>query len=98
MRMLALSLISVSLWGAGPCITADRSCTEWVALGGGPARSLVYRTYSLDTRNESITRALLVVHGAGRDADNYFRTALAAAFLAGALENTVVVAPRFASS
>jgi hypothetical protein len=39
-----------------------------------------------------------VVHGAGRDADNYFRTALAATFLAGALEDTVVISPRFASN
>jgi pimeloyl-ACP methyl ester carboxylesterase len=69
-----------------------------VQLGDGPARSLIYRTYSLDQRNESITRALIMVHGAGRDADNYFRNALAAAFLAGALEDTVVIAPRMASS
>ena len=38
------------------------------------------------------------MHGAGRDADNYFRNALAAAFLAGALDNTVVIAPRMASA
>jgi pimeloyl-ACP methyl ester carboxylesterase len=69
-----------------------------VTLGGGPSRSLIYRTYSLDTRNDRITRALIVVHGAGRDADNYFRTAVAAAFLASALDDTVVVSPRFASN
>jgi pimeloyl-ACP methyl ester carboxylesterase len=39
-----------------------------------------------------------VVHGAGRDADNYFRTGLAAAFLAAALDDTIVIAPRFASN
>jgi pimeloyl-ACP methyl ester carboxylesterase len=59
---------------------------------------MIYRTYPLDGRNEKITRALIVVHGAGRDADNYFRTALAATFLAGALEDTVVISPRFASN
>jgi pimeloyl-ACP methyl ester carboxylesterase len=63
-----------------------------------PQRSLVYRTYALDARNESITRALVVVHGAGRDADNYFRTTLAAAFLAGSLDNTIVISPRMASN
>jgi predicted esterase len=57
----------------------------------------VYRTYPLDRRNAQITRALIMVHGAGRDADNYFRTALAAAFLAHALDDTLVIAPRFAS-
>lgn len=65
---------------------------------GKGGRSLVYRTYSLETPNQAITRALVVVHGAGRDADNYFRNALAAAFLAGALENTVIIAPRMASA
>jgi pimeloyl-ACP methyl ester carboxylesterase len=38
-----------------------------------------------------------MVHGAGRNADHYFETSMAAAFLAGALENTIVIAPRFAS-
>jgi hypothetical protein len=38
------------------------------------------------------------VHGINRDADNHFRTALAAAFLDGATADTVIVAPRFASN
>ncbi|HLK68191.1 MAG TPA: alpha/beta fold hydrolase [Bryobacteraceae bacterium] len=83
---------------AAPCATATPDCTEWVGLGAKGARSLVYRTYALDKRNESITRAVIMVHGAGRDADNYFRTALAAAFLGGALDDTVVISPRFASN
>src|SRR5437899_8768527 len=81
-----------------PCISATPICTEWINLGGGPSRSMIYRTYALDAKNDRITRALVVVHGAGRDADNYFRTALAATFLAGALEDTVVISPRFASN
>lgn len=83
---------------AAPCSTATAACTEWVTLGVGPGRSLVYRTFPLDTRNDAITRVLVMVHGAGRDADNYFRSTLAAAFLAGALENTLVIAPRMASN
>src|SRR5271168_1072004 len=98
MRLIAVTLFSLSLASAAPCINANPSCTEWVSLGTAPARSLIYRTFSLETRNEAITRALIVVHGAGRDADNYFRSTLAAAFLAGALDNTVVIAPRMASS
>jgi hypothetical protein len=83
---------------AGPCTTAVRRCTEWVTLAGGPARSLIYRTRPLEERNEKITRALVMVHGQGRDVDNYFRTAVAAAFLANALDDTIVIAPRFASN
>jgi len=33
-----------------------------------------------------------------RDADNHFRTALAAAFLANVLNDTIIVVPRFASN
>ena len=77
---------------------AKPECTEWITFSGTPARSLVYRTHALDQKNDQITRAMIMVHGAGRDADNYFRTAVAAAFLADALEDTIVIAPRFAST
>ena len=97
-RLFLAPLLACVAASAAPCIKADPSCTEWLQFGVGPARSLIYRTFSLDTRNESITRALIVVHGAGRDADNYFRSSLAAAFLGGALDNTVVIAPRMASN
>jgi hypothetical protein len=78
--------------------TGTKDCTEWITYGSGPARSLIYRTYPLNTRNEAIKRAFIMVHGAGRDADNYFRTAVAAAFLGGALEDTMVISPRFGSN
>ncbi len=78
-----------------PCTTATPACTEWVALGGGPARSMIYRTYSLDAPNPAIRRALVMVHGTNRNADHYFRTAASAAFLAGAVDDTLVIAPHF---
>ena len=81
-----------------PCTTATPECTEWIHVGGGTGRSLVYRSFPLDTRNVAITRAVIVVHGAGRDADNYYRSALAGAFLAGALQTALVIAPRMASN
>ena len=83
---------------AAPCIMATQACAEWVTLGGGPGRSLIYRTYPLDRNNDAITRVLVNVHGASRDADNYFRSTLAAGFLAGALENTLIISPRMASN
>src|SRR5207237_2950520 len=83
---------------ATPCLTAGPPCTEWVVLGGGPQRSLIYRSFALDKRNEAITRVLVSIHGASGDADNYFRSTLAAGFLADALENTLIVAPRMASN
>src|SRR5580658_1873587 len=97
MRVIALFLVSVAAYSQ-PCITATDACTGWVTLAGGPSRSMIYRTYSLDARNEKITRALIVIHGTNRDADNYFRNALAAAFLGAALDDTVVIVPRIASN
>ena len=82
---------------AEPCTTAT-DCSEWVTVGSGSVQVLVYRSFPLETRNLDVTRALVVVHGAGRDADNYFRHAMAAAFLGDALKNTVVISPRFAST
>ena len=78
-----------------PCTAATTACERWVSYGAGPARSMVYASYPLDAVNPRITRALIMVHGAGRNADHYFETAMAAAFLAGALDNTIVIAPRY---
>jgi hypothetical protein len=101
-RSMLISLVALFLATpalcADPCTTATPNCTEWVALSTGPARALVYRSFPLTTKNDTIVRALVVVHGQGRDAHNYFRSALAAGFLADALENTIIVAPRFASN
>src|SRR2546430_13681705 len=87
----------VPAYAADPCTKATPDCTEWVNLGT-QARGLVYRTYALETKNDTITRALIMIHGANRDADNYFRTALAATFLANAFADTIVISPRFASN
>lgn len=101
MRLFAFFLpvaafgLPVAAFGAA-CVTPD-GCAEWMPLKSGPARSMVYRTYSLTEKNENIRRAFILIHGATRDADQYFRTAVAAAFLGGALDDTIVVSPRFAS-
>ena len=79
-------------------MTSTSGCTEWIPLAGQPSRLLVYRTYPLDIRNDAVTRAFILIHGGNRDVDDYFRSALAAAFLADALGDTVIVAPRFASN
>jgi len=80
----------------GPCTTS--ACTEWVRPPGHKSGVLVHRSHPLDVRNDRVRRALVFVHGIKRDAEDHFRTALAAAFLVDALEDTIIVAPRFASS
>ncbi|MEP6509192.1 MAG: alpha/beta fold hydrolase [Gemmatimonadales bacterium] len=97
-----LALISAGVPASGnsrapvvPCTSPTAVCQQWVTLSGGPARAMVYSTYALKKPNAAITRAFILVHGAGRNADHYFETATAAAFLGGALENTIVIAPHF---
>ena len=81
-----------------PCTAATSACTEWVTLGGGPARSMIYRSFPLDVKNAGIKRALIMVHGTNRNPDHYFASASAAAFLAGVQSDTVVIAPSIKSS
>src|SRR5689334_14443731 len=87
-----------TLVAQSPCTRAVVPCERWVVFGAGPGRSMVYSTYALDAANPRITRALIMVHGAGRNADHYFETSTAAGFLAGALDNTIIVAPHFIAS
>src|SRR4051812_42366809 len=98
--LILLLAAQVAAAGAAnaPCTAAEAKCTQFVALKGGPSRSLVYTTYPLDRRNARIRRALIMVHGTNRNADHYFRTATTAAFLAGALDDAIVIAPRIASA
>lgn len=109
-RLFALALIlaglplAASAAKAPPCVAAAAPCTEWVALGeaGAPdakqGRAMVYRTYPLKVRNPGIRRALIMIHGTARNADQYFATATGAAFLAGALDDTLVISPAFHSA
>ena len=83
--------------GGTPCTGATAACAEWVPLGAGALRLMVYRSHPLGARNPAIRRAVVMVHGQGRNADGYFRSTLAAAFLAGALDDTIVVALKFTS-
>ena len=87
----------VVVWAA-PCVTATGPCTEWISVPPNPSRVLIYRSHPLGARNEQITTALVVVHGTNRNATDYFRSGVAAGFLAEALERTVIIAPRFASN
>jgi pimeloyl-ACP methyl ester carboxylesterase len=94
LALLASAPSSTRAQATAPCTTPTTPCERWISLGG-TARSLVYASYPLDKPNPAITRALIMVHGAGRNADHYFETSMAAAFLAGALQNTIVLSPRF---
>jgi hypothetical protein len=79
------------------CTEASPACTEAVPLARG-LHGLVYRTRPLTRRDSGVTRAVVMVHGTLRNADHYFITATGAAFMAGALGDTLVIAPAFHSA
>lgn len=80
-----------------PCINTLEvsACEQWIAYGRGPARSRVYSTFQVEAFNPRIRRALILVHGANLMAGYYFRQGAAAALLAGALDNTIVISTYF---
>ena len=80
-----------------PCTRAVEACVQWIALGHGPRRIMVYASHPLDRPDAAVTRALVMVHGAQRNADHYFETSTAAGFLADALTDTEIIVPRFAA-
>lgn len=101
-RMIFVILLLIAAAGstaqAAPCTVAGPACLEKVPFGGSGHFSLVYRSFPLNETNPKIERALIIVHGAGRNADGYFASGVAAALVANALENTIVLSPRFASN
>jgi pimeloyl-ACP methyl ester carboxylesterase len=100
MRKIAIALLMLSgcaLAQVKPCTTATAACEQWIELAS-PSRAMVYSSYSLTTPNANVHRALVMVHGTGRNADHYFETAMGAAFFADALNDTVVIAPALHSA
>jgi hypothetical protein len=95
---IALLGLAIPDASAQPCTTATDACTELVRVPGVTAGLMVYRSHPLNARNDTITRAVLLVHGAGRNAGDQFDTLLAGALIAGTLDDTLLIAPRFASN
>jgi hypothetical protein len=80
-----------------PCTLPDQRCWERVSLGGGFYLP-VYRSLPLPEGDTLVDRAVIVVHGADRNPDDYFATMIGATERAGAMERTLVIAPHFQTS
>lgn len=95
--LAAVPLLS-SLLPAAPCTIAGPECVERVPLGPEGRFATVYRSHPLRQPNPAVKRVTVVIHGQGRNADNYFASASAGALIAGAGDTTLVVSPRFGST
>jgi pimeloyl-ACP methyl ester carboxylesterase len=74
------------------CIVADASCKESLVVGD--FSFWYFRSYSLKTPNPDIKRAVIVMHGLQRNADDYF-TAVVTALRNDVDPSPLVIAPHF---
>lgn len=77
-----------------PCLSPYARCTERISIGDD-AFLPVYRTHPLTEGDTSVTRAVVVIHGTNRNADDYFDRMITAVRSIDGTAETVVVAPRF---
>lgn len=77
-----------------PCSFANSTCTERVEIASGLFLP-IFSTHLLSEGHQSVTGALIVVHGNNRNADTYFESGILAAARAGLEPTTVVVSPHF---
>ncbi len=90
---LFMALAPASLPARDTSCTPAAACAESLTLtAGGYIR--VYRSLPL-THNDTVVRAVLVIHGNARNADDYFDFATEAAGLEHKLAETLVLAPNF---
>ncbi len=72
--------------------------SRFTVNASGSALKLAYCTdsgRSLDTPNEAISRAVVVIHGSSRNADDYYSYVRNSAAAIGVAGNTLVVAPQY---
>ena len=80
-----------------PCLSTGSICTERIDIGGG-VHLRVFSTHSLSEGDDLVGHGLIIVHGASRNADDYFQRGFQAAAAAGNQNSTVVIAPHFKTS
>jgi hypothetical protein len=76
--------------------SGSNACTETVVAPAGWKFTL-YRNFPM-SGSSAVTRAVIVVHGTGRNAGGYFASVAAAAQKSGVASSTMVIAPWFKTS
>jgi pimeloyl-ACP methyl ester carboxylesterase len=77
-----------------PCYHPDSRCWAQVSLGPNMLLPL-YRTHPIRQKDTTVSRAIIVVHGAGRNPEDYFRRMIEATFMAARGPGTLIIAPHF---
>jgi hypothetical protein len=76
-----------------PCVQTAQ-CAARLQIGTGVFLPL-YTTHSLQAGSTKMRHALIVIHGADRNADTYFNTGVTAAQGSGRFAETIVISPHF---
>ncbi len=98
MRLLKILLLGSGLVYAGPwCTEPEAPCVEGVQVADGQSL-MVYRSRPLRQPDKTVERVFILVHGVGRNGHDYYRFAIGATEDSGAMDRTLVIAPRFHSS
>ena len=67
-----------------------------INVDGNPLKIPFYANYDLFATNSTIDKAIVVIHGTNRNADEYFENMeVAAAVVSNLTENTLIIAPQF---
>ncbi|MDZ4801904.1 MAG: hypothetical protein SGI92_27430 [Bryobacteraceae bacterium] len=97
-RVLAVAfLASGASFAATYCTTPDPACLEPVPVEKDQA-FYVYRSRPLTQPDKTVERIFILVHGVGRNGNDYYLFAIGATEDAGQLDRTLVIAPRFHSN
>jgi hypothetical protein len=83
-----------------PCLTASINCQNMISFGaeGSKLNFNFYSSYDITNQDyyfPKITTAIIVVHGAGRDSDEYFRYLTDVIKLHGKQEQVLIISPSF---
>lgn len=90
--------------GMAPCTSASQDCYRSVSLEDASQNTGNFKFYSThpiyleNAEWEKLKYAVIVVHGANRDADNYYNWLLGPLTNSGLLESTILISPEFISS
>ena len=80
-----------------PCVSSSgTTCRGRITVDGMKVR--YWRNYALGTANEAFRRAVIVVHGSSRNADDYFGYVIDAATTEDRVKGTLILAPNFITS
>lgn len=93
--LFVLSFLGISSLVAQSPVDNVSSHRLSLKVSGNRLKLPYYRNFSLGSENENVTRAVVVIHGTGRNADDYYNRILEPARSVRKAGETIIIAPQF---